>query len=161
MRYGPLRILRPAATQNGPVFHFYSGTTDGPTKSDLYLDRLVKLIPSEIIAIYLAGVAYFDSVDQENREIFALVCLFVLIFVRIWATSEKEIIDSIGQFFNIFKSAQYIAILLSCVSFVIWVNIVGDTFYYISDLIPNRWWGPVMLVWTVVVPGFYNGNAPA
>lgn len=116
-------------TTNAPV---------APTTS--YLDRLVKLIPAEIVAAHLAiqGLVANDiSMRNLGIEISAGVLLLILpIYLR-----------------RLHGVRTMSRTLLTMVSFVVWVVAVSSPVYTRFDIDPI--WGSIALIlWTTVVPIF-------
>jgi hypothetical protein len=123
-----------------------------------YLERLLLLMPGEIVALYLAGrsaiTGYFESTPKENSNIpesvtwvvWTIVCIGLLVAFRRWGTSDKvrEIRPEWG------------AIAIAGVSFLVWVYSCGDVFKVALEI-----WNPLVatllvMVWTFVTPAFYN-----
>ncbi|MCR5878992.1 hypothetical protein [Phenylobacterium sp. J367] len=138
----------------------------GPPPSE-YLERLVKLIPTEIIGLYLGGKAaiqtrYMDFHAPKpdgtlvppqqlgpNEDVawvgWTAICFFALLAVRSWATKSHD-------------RPQWGAVLIAAVSFLIWVYSFGDVFHLVWGI-----WDPLpatllVLVWTFAVPIFYKGD---
>lgn len=138
-----------------------SKTAQDPAKA--YLERLIKLVPAEVVALYLAGTAAIKATfpHPENPPVFTLeeqyfwlgwtaFCLVAVVVVRAWATSSKP--DGIAP--------EWRAVTIAAVSFVIWVYSLGDVF------VPIGWWKPLLatlavLGWTFAVPLFYRETLPA
>ena len=129
----------------------------GDTYKD-YLNRLVKLVPAEVVGLYLVGksailahypaggppVSGFMSA-QAAWIIWSAFCLVALFIVRGWATSDPK--RKVPP--------EYAAIAISAVSYLIWVYSFGDVFT-IFNL-----WDPLIatflvLAWTFIVPIFYR-----
>jgi hypothetical protein len=123
-----------------------------------YLERLVKMIPSEVVGLYLAGRgaiqgAYPTTSPPTTAEApywiaWTIFCLGAVIAVRAWATRIPG------------KPPQWPAVVISTVSFGIWVYSMGDVFVR-TDL--NSIWNAlagtlVVLAWTFVVPLVYKGD---
>jgi len=115
-----------------------------------YMERLIKLIPAEVIAIYLTGKGI--AVSSTFLGYWSLICLLLIIIVRIWGTRDTS---------NPTKKIQWPAVVISAISFVIWVYAVDGYFLssnfnfeskekYIVSL--------VILVWTFIIPIFYKGD---
>jgi hypothetical protein len=150
----PLRIA-----QHENLYALSAGTGGDAAKE--YLDRLVKLIPGEIVALYLAGKVLINNnfvrggtqhphVLSETGAWIAwtLFCLIALILVRKWATS-----DSLAA-----VPAEWIAITLAGVSFLVWIYSLGDIFERVLKI-----WDPLLasllvLAWTFLSPWFYQPN---
>jgi hypothetical protein len=105
-----------------------------------WLERLVKLIPSEAVALYLAGLGNAGSWSSA----WAFVCLVVVVILRISATRDPA------------KGVQWLAVALSAVSFVIWVYAIGGEAFGIS--VPYGWAANTVMVWVTVVPAIYKGD---
>jgi len=158
-----LRIGRkkPAADAN---LRDAAGAGSGGEQRDVrkeFIERLVKLIPSEVVALYLAGKGAIQSgfdpkvplaadSGEANYWIgWSLFCLVAVILTRWWATRDKDA----GL------PAQKGAVFIAAVSFLIWIYTLGDVF---SRVLPD-YWSPVfgtlaVLVWTFCVPFFYKGD---
>jgi hypothetical protein len=132
---GPLRIRAPRAPEAAAA----AGTA-GPI--DGWMDRLMKLVPSEIVAVYLAGRGYAHRIEGW----WPVICLVMLVIVRAWGTKDAG------------RGPQWPAVAISGASFVIWVFAVGGRFLT---------WQPdpdiaalLVLVWTTLIPVVYRGDAP-
>jgi hypothetical protein len=159
---GVLRIRRA-----GPGGTAAALAGEPPKPPSEYLERLVKLIPTEIIGLYLGGKAaiqtrYIDfhspgpdgltpSTLGPNENVawvgWTAICFFALLSVRAWATKEDE-------------RPQWGSVGISAVSFLIWVYAFGDVFDLVLGI-----WDPLpatllVLVWTFAIPVFYKGDAP-
>ncbi len=114
-----------------------------PLPSDPYLARLVKLVPSEVVALYLT----FKEVAVTWLGIWGLICLVLVVLVRAVATRGKH------------QPIQFGAVAIACISFVLWVYATGGT---ILDLpLPSNVPGLISVavgVWTFVVPYIYKGD---
>ena len=117
------------------------GKPAGP--ADPWLGRLVKLVPAEIVAVYLAGrpLAQANYAGQ-----WPLVCLALVVIVRAWGTHDR-------------RGPQWISVAISAVSFVLWVYAMGGRFLNCGVDVNLAALG--VLVWTTLVPVFWRGEAPA
>ncbi len=116
--------------------------TAGPTDpGDMYMERLVKLVPSEVIGIFLAGKGYAEL----WLGIWSVICLALVLVSRIWGTRETG------------KPIQWIGVLVSFVSFAIWIYAIGANI--LNFALPDKGIAYIaVLVWTFVVPYFYRGD---
>ncbi|MEM9389278.1 MAG: hypothetical protein AAGA02_02320 [Bacteroidota bacterium] len=134
-----------------------SQQNNAQTKFEFYLSRLIKLIPSEIIGLYLClytigkpdggYISKGDDVWLSTISVIALVCLFIL---RIFETKQTG-------FKNLksFKTVQWGSIFISSVSFVIWLYAMGHEFAGITA--PElRYIQLAVIIWTFIVPIFYK-----
>lgn len=114
--------------------------TIGPSAS--YLDRLVQLIPTEIVAAHLAVQGLVaNSIDVRNLalEVSAGVLLLILPFY-LWRVHGVR---------------SMLKILLTMGSFVIWVYAVSSPIYRGMALDPV--WGSIALIlWTTMLPAIYR-----
>jgi hypothetical protein len=109
---------------------------------DEYLQRLIKLIPSEILALYVT----FKEIAASWLGIWATICLALVLFARIMGTYRKD------------KGVQWVAVVVASVSFVLWVYATGGNFL---GLEPPAIPGLISIavgVWTFIVPFFYKGD---
>lgn len=153
----PLRIARhPNALALGEAV-----SSDGRKE---YVDRLLKLIPAEVVALYLAGKVQISSrfalgtptaagttapaAEQTAWYIWTIFCLGALVLVRRWATSDR----------NAAVPPEWVAIFFTAISFLIWVYSFGDIFSRVLHI-----WDPLpatllVLGWTFVTPYLYAPN---
>ena len=135
----PLRIYK--ITQS-------SLTQPDPTiKESPYYERLIKLIPAEIVALYVAGANVIPEDQKTGSWTWAGILLVALIFVRSKATISVE---------N--PTVQWKAVIIAAISFVIWVYIFAGKF--ITDLPIYQPYIATLAVsfWTFAVPHFYKGD---
>lgn len=128
-----------------------------------YTDRLIKLVPAEIVGLYLAGKTAIASrfpagptpdpnaILSEPRAwvIWTVFCFIAVIGIRIWATSDSAR--------NV--PPEKAAVFIATVSFVIWVYSFGDVFRIVLHI-----WDPLIatfavLAWTFIVPAVYGRDA--
>jgi hypothetical protein len=112
-----------------------------------YLDRLLKLIPAEVVGLYLVGNGFIPVGERMGLAIWAAVCLIAVITVRVFATSDPQQ--------NL--SPQWAAVLISAISFIIWVYTMGGPFEAFGY--HSAWIGSLaVLIWTFFVPIVYKGS---
>jgi energy-coupling factor transporter transmembrane protein EcfT len=118
------------------------GGAEPEQKGDPWLTRLVKLVPSEVIAVYLAGV----ELAKTWLGIWAFICLLLVFVARTLGTKEQG------------KPIQWVAVLVSIISFVIWIYATGGEFFNLK-LPPDKGIASIaVLLWTFLVPYFYKGD---
>lgn len=110
---------------------------------DSWLERLVKLVPAEVVAVYLAGRPLAEG---KAAGIWPLVCLGLVIVIRAFGTMDK-------------RGPQWASVAVSAVSFVLWVYAMGGHFltYSLDVNIASL----AVLVWTTLVPVFWKGEPAA
>lgn len=113
--------------------------------ADDYFGRLMKLLPTEIVALYLT----FKGAATNWPEIWAAICLVLVVIFRIVGTNRPEKGNPI----------QLIAVLIAAVSFILWIYAMGGYIFQMQFLTDN----PVVIsvaigVWTVLLPKLYKGD---
>jgi hypothetical protein len=136
MSVAPFRIRKPEP--RGPQLVGAGAAADN-LKS--WMGRLITLVPSEVVAVYLAGRGYVAT----WLGVWGLVCFILVVAVRIWGTREPS------------KGPQWITVLVSAVSYVVWVYAIGGRILEFTLPDPGVA-SAAVLVWTVVVPIFYKGD---
>lgn len=148
-----------------PNLEVHLGPDEEPASNELkkYTDRLVRLVPAEIVGLYLAGRTAITSkfapgtapdpnailTERTAWLLWSFICVVLVFFVRRWATSDKAR--------NV--PPEWGAVAIALVSFVIWVYSFGDVFRVAFNI-----WDPLLatflvLGWTFIVPAFYGRNA--
>ena len=145
----PFRIERQGQQ---PVRMGMAGETESAYSE--YMDRLVKLIPAEVIGVYLVvsglgGLGPGSGADGDWLTAWWPVCCVLLVIgSRIWGTS----VEGRGV-----QDVQWKGVAVSAVSFVIWVYAMGHTMLDVS-LPDDRLAAVAVVVWTFVIPWFYRGG---
>jgi len=112
-----------------------------------YLGKLVRLIPSEVIGLYLA---VSGPIPKEYPIVLVAVsvgCLIATFVVRAWQTADPA---------N-HKPPQWSAVAISCVAYLIWLYSSGGPFAAYNVYIP--WLGTILVGFFVFfVPYIYQGD---
>ncbi len=123
-------------------------TTPAPASEGLnaYLERLLKMIPAEVISLYLVGSGLVSHDPPLVLTIWAALCLAAVVVIRAYGTA-----DSLRKL-----PPDWVHVAISAVAFVIWVYSLGGPFEsyglhidYVGSLL--------VLAWTFFVPLFYKG----
>jgi hypothetical protein len=138
MRGAPLRIER----HENQKSLGQEGDTGG--SSEKWASAVVKLIPGEVVATYIAGKGILQGPPPSSTAWWlgwSILCLVAVFGLRRWMTSDT----SAGV------PAEWSAVIMSMLSFVIWVYSFGDIFklYGIWD---ERGSGLALIAWTLVAP---------
>jgi len=137
----PFRIDRPDVGAKA-VARSVSGSDD----FRFYLERLLKLIPAEVIGLYLVGSGIVPQGQTVGLTVWAVVCLIGVFVVRVYGTADAAA--------N--QPPDWTHVLISAVSFVIWIYTLGGPFAAWGVSVP--WIGSLLvLAWTFFVPIFYKG----
>jgi hypothetical protein len=152
----PRRVMAPAktrATDTSAPAEKAKAVTSSP-QGDSYLARLVKYIPSEIIAVYVlvngfivsgraSGSGFFNLSDQQYFGVFAIFLVVTPIYT-FFATNKKGLPAATGQIF------------ISIVSFAAWAFSLGGPFTTLAIYKTN---GPMIsaiaLPVVVLAAGFF------
>jgi hypothetical protein len=105
-----------------------------------YMGRLLKLIPSEIVAAYMAIQGFVP--EEKARLGLSVISVLLLIITPFYLKLVQKIE----------KTAQ---VVVSTLSFVIWVYTIGGPFVYFD--IHEPWLASaVLLLWTIFIPQFFK-----
>jgi hypothetical protein len=108
----------------------------GIKKENIYRERLLKLIPSEIVAayIFLQGV-----IPEENAKLGLLIVTAILLILTPFYLRKFENVTNLVQ------------VVITTFSFLVWVYSLGGPFEVWGIYQP--WIGAIVLVtWTLIVP---------
>lgn len=143
----PFRIRTP---RSGPVGFTASDDPGETTAEDPlrnYLDRLIRMIPTEVVGLYLVGNGVIPTEERAARLGWPVVCLAGLIALRAWGSRDPAQSEPV----------QWTSVLISAIAFVIWIYTLGGPFELLGWHKPYL--GSLMvLVWTFFVPIFYKGD---
>jgi apolipoprotein N-acyltransferase len=112
---------------------------------DKYLARLIKLIPAEVVALYLVGYGLIPS--EHPYAALGWTVLGVLAVVVVRATATR---DEAGR-------PQWLAVGAAVGSFVIWVYSLGHVFDAFGIYVPFVG-SLLVLAWTFFLPYIYKGS---
>ncbi len=111
-----------------------------------YLDRLLKMIPAEVIGLYLVGSGLIPRDQPIVLTIWAFVCLAGVVAIRVYGTTDT----ARGL------PPDWAHVAISTVAFVIWIYTLGGPFAAINWYVPYLG-SLLVLAWTFFVPIFYKG----
>jgi hypothetical protein len=115
---------------------------------NFYLDRLLKMIPAEVVSLYLVGSGLIPEGQTIVLTIWAVVCLIGVVALRAYGTTDPT--EN--------KPPDWTHVAISCVAFVIWVYSLGGPFEAQGLAVPYVG-SLLVLAWTFFVPMFYKGPA--
>lgn len=118
--------------------------------TDQYIERLVKLIPAEVVGAYMVGKSIAPT---EAYPEWALVCLILTFVLRALMSLESGR-NSLRQ------RVQWGAVIVATLSFLIWVSVLGDGIGWGERVLSVEVWQAqlAMLIWTPLVPYFVRGD---
>ena len=114
-----------------------------------FKDRLVKLIPSEIVTAYVTIQGLISSVGNDNTSKNIHTLMWIIISVLFALTPVY-----LWQVGNVRKKGQ---IVFTTIAFFIWVMAIGSP---IGDILgfTSTFIGSIILVlYTLMIPFFYKG----
>ena len=140
----PYRIQRPGTGEVRAAAAAASPQDD----FKLYLDRLMKMIPAEVVSLYLIGSGFIPAGKDGVLVVWAIVCLGAVLALRAYGTADLQA----GQ------KPDWVHAVISMVAFAIWVYTLGGPFEAAN--IHEPYIGSLMtLAWTFFAPIFYKGPA--
>lgn len=145
----PYRIQKPqphsrARVQKGK--RSVAVAVDQQLEFKFYLDRLLKMVPGEVIGLYLIGQGFIPRDQPIVLGVWGLICLAGVVALRAYGTA-----DPVAR-----EAPDWVHVSISSVAFVIWVYTLGEPFAtwglsvpYVGSLL--------VLAWTFFVPILYRG----
>ena len=112
-----------------------------------YLERLVKMIPAEVVGLYLIGSGFIPEGERVGLLVWSIVCLIAVVVVRAYGTADPEK--------N--QTPQWSLVFISSGAFVIWLYSLGGPFK-LYDLHVPYIGSLLVLAWTFFVPIVYKGT---
>ena len=127
-----------------------SPSTDFPEIGRAYFGRLIKMIPAEVLALYVA-IAPLAAKEHVALQIaIPAVCLGLVILSRIFGTRRATDNVSIDPW----------TVVISSVAFLIWVYALGGPFTTLGAY--NAVVACILVtVYTTAVPMIYRGDTAA
>jgi small-conductance mechanosensitive channel len=111
-----------------------------------YKDRLVKLIPTEIITAYVTLRGLINGAgEQGNRQLLTWIVFGILV-----------ILNPVYLFYvtEVKKAGQ---IVFSSIAFVLWVMVIGGTFTTVLGYSAEYLGSILLVIYTLFVPFVYKG----
>ena len=150
-----LRIISEASARNLER-GLHTGRDIGGSLQDTYVTRLTKLVPAEAITSYPIFLNYYPP-EQRSWKYILVVAAFILVVVVVLRWSATKGPDG---------KAQWPAVILSAISFIIWVFVLSANtdFATVADLAR---YSPVpvpllsslaLFAWTAIAPVLYTGE---
>jgi hypothetical protein len=114
-----------------------------------YMGRLIRLIPAEVLAVYQTLYGLLAEPPSPMLGWLPILGIVLIILVRVWGTRDES---------GSFKTVQWLSVVISIVSFVIWVLVSRHPIlgYVLPDL---RFGSALMVIFVFIVPFFYRGQA--
>ena len=128
----------------------YATSATQADSADSYIDRLVKYIPSEIIALYLGVINVVPTQDSSywfSLWIIAIVTTIITPIYMYFATSEPG------------EPTAWTQITVSSVAFPIWVFATGGPFTQFSWYKDKHWIAAVILTFSTFLIGIHKPDS--
>ncbi|HET9057978.1 MAG TPA: hypothetical protein VFN30_14115 [Chitinophagaceae bacterium] len=119
-------------------------TTNEPNE---YKDRLVKLIPSEIVTAYITLQGLISG-QQDNKVLFITIAFISLLIFTPFYLSKISGVSKIGQ------------IVFTTIAFVIWVMASGGFHIMLPNVqvFDSNFLGSmILIIYTLAIPFVYKG----
>lgn len=113
-----------------------------------FKDRLVKLIPSEIVTAYITLYGLITSNGGENQRLFLIIAFVSLLILTPLYLIKVSEVRKIGQ------------ITFTTIAFIIWVMATGgfNILFPGTTIFENNFLGSMLLIiYTLVIPFVYKG----
>ena len=111
-----------------------------------YKDRLVKLIPSEIITAYVTLRGLINGAgEQGNRQLLLWIVFGILV-----------IMNPLYLYYvtNVKKAGQ---LVFSSIAFILWVMVIGGTFTSVLGFSAEYIGSILLVIYTLFIPFVYKG----
>ena len=132
----PQNAIVAAAGGNGPP--------GAPPPADDFLGRLVKYIPTEIIALYVAVTGLVPKSDAHPALMLIFIACLVLTPIYLWFGTRDPA-----------KAVPYVQIVLATIGFAVWSFALGGPFEHIRpDYVAS-----IVLIFTTFIFGMIKPNA--
>ena len=123
-------------------------TTQQTNRSNDYKDRLVKLIPSEIVTAYITIQGLIIGYNGLNKSTYALIAFLTLLILTPFYLKSVS---------NVTKVAQ---IIFTTLAFVVWVLAMGGfklMFPMQADFFSEFFGSIILIIYTLMIPLVYKG----
>ncbi len=143
----PYRITRPSKRIGPRAADAQSAASGEEFKG--YLDRLMKMIPAEVVGLYLVGNGFVPTADPNYGlvlSVWTLICLIGVIVVKAYGTADVP---------N-HTPPDWVHVAISSVAFFIWVYSIGGPFTAFGLSVPYIG-SLLVLAWTFFIPIVYRG----
>lgn len=108
-------------------------------ESEKYIQKIVKLIPTEVLAVYLALVNFVPK-DLVPQIVLSVICLALVPVYLLFATKVKNVMQ----------------VIVSTLGFGIWVIASGGTLSSLLTMIEPWMMGVGLMIFSFLVPIFFK-----
>lgn len=153
-----LRIISEGSARNLER-SLHTGRDIGANLQDTYMSRMSKLVPGEALAAYPLFLNTVPRVENSRPwQAVLMVTVVVLIVVVVLRWSATKSVEG---------KAQWPAVILSAVSFLIWVAVMGPDLGFtglsvmslaVLGVPPELPSALTLFAWTAIAPAIYTGE---
>ena len=115
-----------------------------------YLDRLLKMIPAEVVSLYVVGSGVIPEEQPLALVAWTVICLIAVVGIRAYGTADPEVK----------LPTDWTHVGISAGAYMIWVYSLGGPFKA-YDLHVSYLGSLLVLAWTFVIPMIYQGPEDA
>jgi hypothetical protein len=141
----PSTVAPAVATRSGPGEDF----APAPAAGDSYSQRLIKLIPTEVIGVYLSMLALLGGAGAEPRPVLVSWVVFAFGVFATWFYLRVTL-----------KVLDRRQLALSVTAFCIWAFSIGEPFSRLDWYDPT-YAGLLMIAYTFIAPQIPMGGVQA
>ena len=140
----PRARSRPMGDAGGPSRRAAVGSASDGFRS--YLDRLLKMIPAEIVSLFIVGSGVIPEDQPLALVAWTIICLVGVVGLRAYGTADPE--ERLPT--------DWTHVGISCGAYIIWVYSLGGPFRA-YDLHAPYLGSLLVLGWTFLIPMIYQG----
>lgn len=122
--------------------------TDSSSNPNDFKDRLVKLIPSEIVTAYITIQGLIIGYNGSSKSLFTLIAFLMLLILTPFYMKIVSKVNKIGQ------------IIFTTLAFVVWVLAMGGfklMFPSHAEIFSEFLGSIVLIIYTLMIPLVYRG----
>lgn len=139
-----LTVSAPTSVVKAAVTSVAGGARQPPPKGEINLDNILKLIPGEVVPIFITGVGIAVPAVHHWRGIVFWVCFFLCGWLR--ATASKPAAAT-----RLFSGVNWRLVFVSLVAFFLWAHAVSTPAPVLA-LLPAPAWGFFAMIFGVFAP---------
>lgn len=149
----PLRIRYPQGLIKKSDIDLKTASEDSTNDTNNYLQRLIKLIPGEAVTMHLTIREMIGNQIEKDPSLkyVPYVGLLVVLIIRVTGSTVKVA--------NNKRDVEWALVLISAISYFLWVIAIGDLFPPMQCPIESPWVGITIMFWTFLIPFLYKPKA--
>ena len=143
----PFSLIAPHPTGQPPAAIVFATPDTKPAPPDGYLDRLLKYIPAEIVALYLGAINVVPQNNPHHEGALWIIAILTTLCTPVYMylnTREPG------------KPTLWSQIVISTIAFPIWVFAIGGPFALYGWYTENRWVSALVLSFATFLVAAYQ-----